>query len=615
MTQRFMLCLLFLFCLTSVEGQEFKFGRVSTAELAETSDSVFGDVAAKVIYQRIKLDYGSDIEIHERVKIYNKEGFEHSNWEIIFDDISHLKAYTYNLENGVIQKTQVTKESIFRENVYGDYEITKITFPNVKEGSVIELSYKVDIGRLSVLPIQKRIPIKNFRFVVQNVQRWMEFKQNPNFPLQLVEEEQGKKKVVVYTGKDVPPIEDAPNVNNMDNYKGKLYIKYKNENEDEKWGRLTNSFNRAFWFGQRLKEKPFFKNDINDIIKDRTDSLAMAKDIYTFVKNRMVYNGEYGLGSYGLKEVYKTKNGDKADINLLLTFILRWAGFKANPMVIGCKHKGEVLFAEIRSFNATVSALQLGDDFYLLDASERFGNFGQIPVDLMNGYGLIIRDDGTSISYPTETRALSVSRSSISAVLDVDTNTINGTSKSQFTNYLAWEYRTEAEEEDTENIADALESGYDLLTINNFTEEDIDDSERPVVISYDFSYEDAFEEINGDLYVAPFLFLGKTENEFNEEKRLYPIDIEYPYLENYSINFVIPEGYQVMSLPEGKKVTIENEIGSLVYICSASETNIQVGLTVKLNYSLIPAEYYEGLRSLFAEYVEIAKSKIVLTKS
>ena len=615
MTRTAILYLLFLFCSGITMGQSFKFGRVSTAELAETKDSVFGNVPAKVIYQRVKLDYGRDIEIHERIKIYNKEGFEHSNWEILFDDISHLKAYTYNLENGVIQKTHVTKESIFKENVFGDYDITKITFPNVKKGSVIELSYKVDIGRLDVFSIQKQIPIKNFRFVVQNVQSWMEFKQNPNFPLQLIEEEQDKKKLVVYTGKDIPAIEAAPYVNNMNNYKGKIYIKYKNEKEDEKWGQLTNSFNRAYWFGRQLESKPFFKSDIKNLIKDRTDSLAMAKDIYDFVKNRMVYNNRYGLRTYDLKEVYKTKNGDKADINMLLTIILRWAGFEANPMVIGCKHKGEVLFAEIRSFNATVAALQLDDEFYLLDASERFGNFGQIPVDLMNGYGLIIRDDGTSISFPTETKVHSVSRSSISAVLDVTTNAISGTSKSQLTNYLAWEYRAAAKEEDTENIAEVLEAGYDLLTIKNFTEKDLKDIQKPVVITYDFTYEDAIEDINGDLYVAPFLFLGKTENEFKEEKRLYPIDMEYPYVENYSINFEIPEGYKVLSLPKGKKVSFDNEMAALSYICSASNTNIQVGLTVKINYSLIPAEFYGGLQSLFAEYVEIAKSKIVLTKT
>ena len=590
------------------------FGRVSTAELRETKDSVFGDIAAKVIYKRFKLDYGSNVEIHERIKIYNKEGLEYSNWEILYDDISNLQAYTYNLENGVIEKTHVTKESIFKENLYGDYEVTKITFPNVKEGAVIELKYTINIGRWSSVAIQKQIPIKSFRLVIQNAQKWMDFKQNPNFPLELVQEENDNDNLVVFTGKDIPAIKSAPYVNNLDNYKGKLYIRVRNEKDEENWGKLTNELNRAFWFGRRFNSKPFLKKEVEKIIEDRTDSLDMAKDLFAYVKDRMEYNNGYGLGSYDLKDLYKAKKGDKSDINMLLTYILRWAGFKADPMIVACKHKGEVLFAEMRSYNATLSALQIGEQFYLLDASETYGKFGQIPIDLMNGYGLIVRKDGTSISYPTISTQLSVSRSSLSVELDIENNVVKGSVMNQFTDYLAWSYRDTSEDEEAETISEALEEGYDLLAIENFTEKDIEDPNKPVVISYDFSYENAIEEINGDVYVAPFLFLGQTENDFTEEERRYPVDIEYPYLENYSINFTIPEGYKVVSLPKGKRISIEDEVGSLVYICSASDTNIQVGLTVKLNYAMIPVEYYGALQSLFSEYVEISKSKIVLTK-
>ena len=606
-------CLLFAMQLSTAQDSVM-FGRVSTAELRETKDSVFGDIAAKVIYKQFKLDYGSNVEIHERIKIYNKEGLEYSNWEILYDDISHLQAYTYNLENGVIEKTHVTKESIFKENLYGDYEVTKITFPNVKEGSVIELKYIINIGRWSSVSIQKQIPIKNFRLVIQNAQTWMDFKQNPNFPLELVEEENENKRLVVFTGKDIPAIKSAPYVNNLDNYKGKLYIRFRNEKEEEKWGKLTNELNGAFWFGRRFNSKPFLKKEVEKLIENRTDSLEMAKDIFSYVKDRMEYINGYGLGSYNLKDVYKAKKGDKSDINMLLTYILRWAGFKADPMVVACKHKGEVLFAEVRSYNATLSAVQIGNQFYLLDASEKYGKFGLIPVDLMNGYGLIVRKDGTSVSYPTISSQLSVSRSRLDVELDVNNNVVTGSVMNQFTDHLAWSYRNTAEDEESKTISEALETGYDLLAIDNFTEKDIEDPNKPVVISYDFSYENAIEEINGDLYVAPFLFLGQTENDFTEEERRYPLDLEYPYLENYSINFSIPEGYEVTSLPAGKRISIEDEVGSLVYICSASESNIQVGLTVKLNYGMIPAEYYGALQSLFSEYVEISKSKIVLTK-
>jgi len=340
----------------------------------------------------------------------------------------------------------------------------------------------------------------------------------------------------------------------------------------------------------------------------------LAKSVYGFLQNRMVYNGKYSIATYDLKDNYKTKNGDKADINMLLTLMLREAGFEANPMVIGCKHKGEVLFAEVSSFNALVCALQLGDEFYLLDASEQNAKFGQIPVDLMNGYGLIVRDDGTSISYPTETKTHSMSRAIVNVELDPETYVVRGSLKNQLTDYLAWEYRDASKDKDRENLVEALEAGYNLLSIDNFAEKDIDNETKPVVLSYDFTYEDAVEDINGQLYVAPFLFFGETENEFDEEERQYPIDVEYPYSQSYNISFSVPEGYEVSSLPEGKKISIEDGIGSLTYNSSLVGRKIQIGLTVKINYAMIPVDYYRGLKTLYSEFVEISKSKIVLSK-
>ena len=599
---------------TTAVAQSFQFGQVSTNELSESMDSVFNAISAKVIYKKITIDYWNELEIHERVKIYNEDGFEYSNWEIYSDDITHLQAFTYNLKDDVIQKTHVTKENIIKENVFGDYEITKITFPNVRKGSVIEIKYKLDRGRLEEVPIQVGLPVRNFKLVVKNVGKWMEFKQNPNFHIELDKEVSADEKEVVFTGKDIPPQKDAPFVNNLDNYSGKLFIKNSNVKEDEEWGKLTGRLNRAFWFGQQLDVKPFYKRDIQKIIKHKSDSLQIAKSIYNYVRQYMEYNGMYSIGSYDLKDVYKSKVGNKASINLILTSMLRFAGFEANPMIIGCKHQGEVMFAELSSFNVTICALQIGEEFYLLDASEKYAKFGMIPLDLINGYGLIIRDDGTSISYPTRTNMLSASKSIINAEINTQDNSVKGVVKNQLSNYFSWEYREALQDESEESAEEALESGFNFLQIDNFTEKDAENVDEPVVISYDFLYEEAVEEIGGDLYIEPFLFYGVTENLFNEEERLYPLDIEHPFLESYSVNFRIPEGYKVENLPTGKNVIIEDDIGFLKFNSTATNSNIQLSLNVSINYSLIPTVYYQALKALYNEYVRISKSKIVLSK-
>jgi hypothetical protein len=561
------------------------------------------------------LNYNKELEIHERVKIYNVEGFERSNWEINYPEISRLQAFTYNLEDGVIEKTQVGKNSIFTEELMEGYEITKISFPKVKKGSVIELRYRLKDVRVNEIPIQTNIPIKNFRLVIQGVSPWMDFKQNPNKIVDLEEEKTNNKKLKIYTAKNVPPIQGAPYVNNIKNYSGKIFIKNKREEEDNLWGELTAGLNSSWYFGGQLDVKPFFEKDILWLIHNRTDTLGVAKNIYHYLQDRMEYNGHYSTGVYDLEKVYKEKKGNKADINFLLVVMLRHLGYEANPMIVACKHKGEVLFPEPSAFNATLCALQIEDEFYLLDASEDFAPFGVIPLDLINGYGLIILPDGRSISYPTNNLQISSSSTIVNTFLDTKAGAANGTIHTRLTNHVAWGYREVAEGENKSDFEEAIESTYPLLTIDDFKETSIqNDVEAPVEISYNFNYADAIEEIGDDLYVSPFLFFGNSENQYNEEHREYPLDLEFPKKESFAITFNIPDGYAIESLPENKKITLQENLGSLVFLIQKQLNKVQLRLTVQVNYDSIPASYYGALQELFDAYTEILKSKIVLSK-
>lgn len=601
--------------LCTIQAQDFKLGQVSTAILEETQDTIFTDTPAKTVFKRIKLDYGDELEIHERIKIYNEDGFEYSNWEIPFSDISYLQGYTYNLENGVIEKTHVKKSSIFKEKVGGDYEITKISFPKVKKGSVIELKYRVKDIRLHEIPIQYIIPVKNFRLVVQNVNSWMDFKQNPNYTIELTEEKTDNEKLKIFTAKNIPKSKQEPYVNNPDNYRGRLFIKNKSEKEDEeKWASIASSYNNSRYFGSQLEKKPFFRKDIQPLLHDKRDTLETAKIVYKYVQKNMKYNGMYSTGVYDLEDTYKDKEGGKGAINLLLTAMLRDLGYNANPMVVACKHQGEMLFPEKRTFNATVCALQIGGEFYLLDASEKNATFGVIPVDLMNDYGLVVLEDGGSISFPTRNAAVSVSNAIISTKINLSDKTAFGSVQNQFTNHFALEYKNAFEEAESIDFQEAMEELNPLLSISDFENKEWATSEEHAQFSYNFTFRDAVEEIAGTLYVSPFLFLGNTENEFDDQERLYPIDLEFPQREVYTITFHIPDGYTLESVPENKKITLQDNLGSLIFIANKQGQLLQLKLQVDVNYSLIPASYYGALQELFDEYTKISKSKIVLSK-
>ena len=110
------------------------------------------------------------------------------------------------------------------------------------------------------------------------------------------------------------------------------------------------------------------------------------------------------------------------------------------------------------------------------------------------------------------------------------------------------------------------------------------------------------------------LIWGLKENKFIEEDRLYPIDFEYPFTENYIINYKIPEGYTIENLPEPKRIRMEKDIGSMLFNIQQRGNEIQVLFTLNFNHYLIPADYYPAIKTLYSEYFNISKSKIVLSK-
>ena len=135
-----------------------KFGDVSIEELKmkrydkDTTASAivlcdYGE--SRIEYQQGK-GFSVKFERVRRVKIFSKEGYVWGNFSIPIyksgtneEDLTTLKAITYNLENGKIVESKLKNEAIFTEEADKNTKIVKFALPNVKEGSVIEILYKV----------------------------------------------------------------------------------------------------------------------------------------------------------------------------------------------------------------------------------------------------------------------------------------------------------------------------------------------------------------------------------------------------------------------------------------------------------------------------------------
>jgi hypothetical protein len=140
----------------SAVAQNYKFGKVSEEELAETSHASDPEAGAAILYRKTdtKFNYSQDggfvviTEHHERIKIYNKDGYDFANQQIGVsqgvseeETVTSLKAFTYNLIDGDIEESKLQGKGIFEEERNKTLKIKKFTMPDVQDGCIIEFKY------------------------------------------------------------------------------------------------------------------------------------------------------------------------------------------------------------------------------------------------------------------------------------------------------------------------------------------------------------------------------------------------------------------------------------------------------------------------------------------
>ncbi len=125
----------------------------------------------------------------------------------------------------------------------------------------------------------------------------------------------------------------------------------------------------------------------------------------------------------------------------------------------------------------------------------------------------------------------------------------------------------------------------------------------------------AYAQVNGDMiYIKPMLFMAYDQNPFKTEKRDYPINFGYSRDQTYMLNLTIPEGYEVVELPESMKSVLPDNGGVFYFICKNIGTTIQLNSKINLNRTKYTVEEYPQLKSLFDMIVAKQAEQIVLKK-
>lgn len=637
-----------LVVLLPLTAQEIKFGKVEKAELEATASEIAPNASAEFIYRSrnsyINYYQGSGLslitQIHERIKIYDKAGLEYATRTIRLyksgstkEMLGNVKGFTFNLGAKGVEKTKLEKDQIF-ETDYNDYlDEVKISFPEVKEGTVIDLTYKITspfFSSIDEFVFQQDIPTRQLHSSLRIIEYFkyrIRTKGTGYYPpktettfnntLGLDETK------IIYDLTNIQPLKKEPFVTNMDNYRDAVKVEIVSleipgreyESFAKSWEDVTDAIYKSSSFGSELDKKNYFEDELDAELAGAESTMQRAERILAFVKKKVRWNESRGYGaSEGVKQAYKEGEGNVGDINLMLIAMLRHAGIPTQPVLLSTRDNGIPLFPTLQGFNYVIAAAKIGEQTYLLDASDKYSGVGVLPIRALNWLGHKFTEKSATeiIGLIPSEKAVEMLMMNVSMSED---GVLEGQVKRRLTNHYAMIERSDYHEGTEEDFLTEMEEAYGDIEISDFTLGGAGETEKPLEESFTVYAEDVSQVVGDKILFSPLFFLAQEENPLKSEKREYPLDFGFPWQDSFIVNVQIPEGYQVTQLPESVSMGLPNNMGSFRFVAKQRGAAISLNVSVSLDQASIPAEQYGVMKEFFRQIVEKESEQVVLTKT
>ena len=349
-------------------------------------------------------------------------------------------------------------------------------------------------------------------------------------------------------------------------------------------------------FGLQLNREGVVKNLLPAEIKD-LPTLQKADAVLKFVQKNYTWNNEDEVFTdKGVKNLVSTKIGNTAEINLLLTMLLRSVGINADPVVMSTVNRGFLLSynPSITQLNYVISSFVDNNKIYLLDGAYKHSEINMIAPKALNYYGLIMGKKDVKqidIFYPDVSKTLLT----VDANLNSD-GTIDGRFSDRDTKLYAMVVN-ERYVNDKDKFAKSYKDEY-KFSLSNMKHSLLDNNDFETV--FDFSADTFVDAIGSKLVFNPLLFLYAQNHEFKQDtERKAPLEFYSPNDRVKKVTITLPEGYAFENLPKSKKFRTEDNALQYTYLVTQNGNKLTVETTTQIDDSVFPKEYYPAFTQIF----------------
>ncbi|QBO58279.1 hypothetical protein NBC122_01458 [Chryseobacterium salivictor] len=615
--------------------------KLSEEDLKSTQSKIEVDAPAEILYRSVHfmIDYNGYLtqEIVSRVKIYNKDNAgDYLDHEIsVYDNgrgdretLSNLKAVTYNWEDGKKVTTKIERDEKFKSKEDKNYTITKFAYANVKNGSVVEYSYSLYSPFLSSTPrilIEEEVPVKYVEYVFDNPKP-LGYSINYKGSVTPTHRDSGERQLYGneyntyrFAYENIPAFKDEKFVLNNNNYKTGIKAELNSTSINNvfksyslSWKDIQKRLYEHDNFGLQLKKENLIKNILPAEILALPTSMAKANAILKFVQKNYTWNKEDDtFTDKGIKNLLTTKIGNTAEINLLLTMLLKSAAINADPVVLSTVKRGMLLAynPSISQLNFVLASFEENGKIYLLDGTSKLTEINMISPRALNQYGIVMtKNDAKQINvlFPE----LSKTVLSIDAKLKPD-----GTFEGRFADrdtklyaMIANENYTDNEKVFAKNYQDEYRFPFTNMKHGLQPNNDFE-------TSFDFTSDTFVDNIGSKLVFNPLLFLYSQNHGYNQkEERRAPLEFYSAYDRVKKVTIALPDNYVFENVPASKKFRTEDNSIQYSYVVTQNGNELTVEATITIDDTVFPKEYYPAFKQIYDNVTKMEAQVVTAVK-
>lgn len=673
--------LLFFFLQSGLSAQEklnIKFGRVKpedfniTSVLIDSSTNavVIADVGnTEFVANTNDLTFSLIFKEKKRIKIITKNGYDAATITIPLyvgdnnrsESLEDLDAYTYNVENGKVEETKVTKSSVFTEKHNKHWIYKKFTFPALKEGSIIEYSFRVKSDfffNLQPWTFQSEYPVlwSQYEAGIPEFYKYVTLSQGYQpFFINKVDESQAKYTFVehveregggmsgkpvtsginsfdiegkldnhTWVMKNVPALKEELFTTTLQNSVAKIEFQLNMvafphslpKNYMDSWEKVAKDLMENSDFGIPIERaNNWLDDEVNRIVMNSATQKEKTQKIFEWVRDNFTCNDNNGIFiTSNLKDVLKNKNGSVADINMLLIAMLRSEKIDANPVILSTRANGftHELYPLINRYNYVIAKVVTDNTPIYLDATIRQLEFGRLPAKVYNGQAREITNNMASSVYFIADSLKETGSTSV-FISNMEKGGVEGFFNHDYGVYESLKFRNKMTTTLPIDFKKSLQQDYpEEITVDNIQIDSLKILKNPVGLKYDLKFKSFVDE--DIVYFNPMLGEAIKKNPFTAAERFYPVEMPYTIDNMYTLSMEIPNGYKVDELPKSVRSYFNENEGMFEYIISTDKTYISMRCRLFLNKATYLNEDYQSLREFYAFIVKKEAEQIVFKK-